>query len=312
MTANLVLIKGAGDIASGIALRLRHSGFNVVMTELARPTTVRRSAAFSRAVTEGETVVEDVRAMRAASPEEARKIAFSGIVAVLVDEAAPQALHPKFLVDAVMAKRNTGTRIEDAPVVIAAGPGFVAGFDCHAVVETARGHTLGRVYYVRSEERSALANTGIPGEIAGFSVERLIRSPGDGIWHPVAWIGRRVEKGELVAELEPAGKGGVKTAVLAEIPGIVRGMLPEGFLVRQGMKCGDIDPRCEAWHCRTVSDKALAVAGGVLEAILALCTELPGESLPKSGQAVKLGTGGVAAGKAGPGFFARCVSFASR
>jgi xanthine dehydrogenase accessory factor len=166
------------------------------------------------------------------------------------------------VVDAIMAKRNTGTSISDAPVVVAAGPGFTAGIDCHAVVETQRGHSLGRVI----TEGSALPNTGIPGDIGGFTLERLLRAGAGGVFEAKAAIGDRVKKGGLVAlvlhDAAPA------TPVYAEIDGIVRGLLPSGLAVTKGLKVGDIDPRCERAHCFTVSDKALAVGGGVLEAIL--------------------------------------------
>jgi xanthine dehydrogenase accessory factor len=156
-----------------------------------------------------------------------------------------------------MAKKNLGTKITDAPVVIGVGPGFCAGLDCHAVIETQRGHTLGRVI----TEGSALPNTGIPGSIGGYTLERLLRSPADGVFEARACIGGRVAKGDTVAMIGDA-------PLLAGIDGILRGLLPSGITVTKGMKAGDIDPRCEVSHCFTVSDKALAVAGGVLEAIL--------------------------------------------
>jgi xanthine dehydrogenase accessory factor len=156
-----------------------------------------------------------------------------------------------------MAKRNTGTAITDAPVVIALGPGFTAGLDCHGVVETNRGHSLGRLI-IRG---SAAANTGIPGSIGGYTLERLLRAPADGIFECRAEIGDMVKKGDIVAAV--AG-----IPIRPEIDGILRGLLPPGIPVFKGMKAGDVDPRCEQSHCFTVSDKALAVAGGVLEGIL--------------------------------------------
>ncbi|MDR2134420.1 MAG: EF2563 family selenium-dependent molybdenum hydroxylase system protein [Treponema sp.] len=259
-----VIIKGAGDLASGIALRLHRSGFTVVMTETAAPLAVRRTVAFSQAVYDGVTQVEDLTAVLARNEAEMRAASAAGRIAVFVDPAAEtvRAFRPGAVVDAIMAKRNIGTSISDAPVVVAIGPGFTAGIDCHAVVETKRGHSLGRVI----TEGSAFPNTGIPGDIGGFTLERLLRAGAGGVFEAKAAIGDRVKKGGLVAvvrhDAAPA------TPVCAEIDGIVRGLLPSGLAVTKGLKLGDIDPRCERAHCFTVSDKALAVGGGVLEAIL--------------------------------------------
>ena len=258
----LVVIKGAGDLASGIALRLFHAGFEIIMTEIAAPLSVRRTVCFSQAVYEGRCRVEDAGAVLVteipapgASPD---------TIKVIVDPSAEiiKRIKPCVLVDAIMAKRNTGTAITDAELVIGVGPGFTAGIDCHAVIETMRGHTLGRVIM----EGSALPNTGIPGDIKGFTNERLLRSPADGIFEALASIGDKVKKGDIVACVkDPAGSG---VQVKAGIDGMVRGLLSSGMAVTRGMKAGDIDPRCENSHCFTVSDKALAIGGGVLEAIL--------------------------------------------
>ncbi|MCL2319536.1 MAG: selenium-dependent molybdenum cofactor biosynthesis protein YqeB, partial [Treponema sp.] len=187
-------------------------------------------------------------------------------IPVFVDPAGDivKKFRPDALVDAIMAKKNTGTAITDAPVVIGVGPGFTAGTDCHAVIETQRGHTLGRVI----TQGSALPNTGIPGEIGGYTVERLLRSPADGVFEALAAIGDQVTKGDTVALVRVAQ--GDEVPVKAEISGILRGLLPSGIAVRRGMKAGDIDPRCERSHCFIVSDKALAIGGGVLEALLRL------------------------------------------
>jgi len=255
----LVVIKGAGDLASGIALRLHHAGFEIAMTEIASPLSVRRAVCFSQAVYEGEKRVEEVTAVLV-NDEAGMKRAFQKKqIAVFVDPAAAvvKRYNPAALVDAVMAKKNTGTAITDAPVVICAGPGFTAGVDCHAVIETQRGHTLGRVI----TEGYALPNTGIPGDIGGYTIERLLRCPADGVFEAVASIGGRVKKGDTVALVETF-------PVKAEIDGILRGILPSGINVKRGMKAGDVDPRCEEAHCFTVSDKALSIGGGVLEALL--------------------------------------------
>lgn len=257
----LTLIRGAGDIASGIALRLRRAGMSVVMTEIDRPTTIRRTVAFSDAVVSGEQSVEDVTARRAAHVEEALRLLETGVVPVLVDPncLCREALKPDALVDAILAKRNLGTAITDAPAVIGVGPGFTAGTDCHAVVETMRGHTLGRVYY----SSSALPNTNIPGLIGGFAGERVLRAPADGVFTGTRRIGDRVAAGETVGYV--AG-----VPMTATISGVLRGLLSDGVTVKKGMKSGDVDPRGEREYCALVSDKALAVGGGVLEAILHL------------------------------------------
>ena len=257
----LVLIRGAGDLASGVALRLRHAGFQVVMTEIAAPTTIRRTVAFSEAVTAGKTRVEDVQAARAENPAQALDLLREGILPVLVDpEAACRTeLKPEILVDAILAKKNLGTSITDAPVVIGVGPGFTAGKDCHAAVETMRGHSLGRVYYTGSP----LPNTNIPGLIGGFAGERVLRAPADGIFTGAKRIGDRVRAGEIAGYVD-----GVP--MLCTLDGVLRGLLADGVPVHRGMKSGDVDPRGCPEYCRTVSDKALAIAGGVLEASLHL------------------------------------------
>lgn len=261
----LILIRGAGDIASGIALRLRHAGFSIVMTDLPQPTSIRRTVCFSEAILHGEAVVEDVTARFAKLPEQARSIINEGEIAVLADEKGEsiRALRPAVVVDAILAKRNIGTRKDDAPAVIGVGPGFTAGEDCHAVVETMRGHTLGRVYYAGG----ALPNTGIPGNIGGFTLERVLRAPCDGQIRGEKRIGDEVRAGDVCAYVGD-------TPMCTSISGILRGLLPDGLQVTAGMKSGDVDPRCTLSHCYTVSDKALAIGGGVLEAILHLTGEV--------------------------------------
>lgn len=255
----LVLIRGAGDLASGIAVRLIRAGLDVVMTDLAAPTAIRRTVAFSEAITQGEAVVEGIQATRAKSAAHALGIIRSGQIAVLVDPQAVcrEALHPSVLIDAILAKRNTGTTIEDAPIVITLGPGFTAGVDAHAAIETMRGHDLGRVYY----EGSPLADSGTPGEIAGHGALRVLRAPADGTFLGLKRIGDMVTCGEAVAKVD-----GV--LMNAAISGVLRGLLPNGIVVRKGMKSGDVDPRGNVSACFTVSDKARALGGAVLEAIL--------------------------------------------
>ena len=256
-----VVIKGAGDLASGIAVRLAHCGFSIVMTDLEKPTAIRRTVCFSEAIRQGSFQVEDVTASLAASIDEVPEILERGEIAVLVDPAAAcvPALRPDAVVDAILAKRNLGTAIDDAPIVIGVGPGFSAGMDCRAVVETQRGHNLGRV--IRSGP--AAPNSGIPGNISGFTTERILRAPMDGVFSEIHHIGDIVEKGETVATVDGQ-------PIQAAIRGTVRGLLPTGTVVYAGMKSGDVDPRCIVGNCYTVSDKARAVGGGVLEALLTL------------------------------------------
>lgn len=263
----LALIRGAGDLATGIALRLWRSGIRVVLTDLERPTAIRRTVAFSEAIVYGETTVEDVTARLAANADEARALLAQGIVPVLADPgcACREALAPDALVDAILAKRNLGTRITDAPVVVGVGPGFTAGEDCHAVVETMRGHTLGRVIY----SGSALPNTNIPGLIGGFAGERVLRAPCDGIFTAVHRIGDTVEEGETIGFVEGQ-------PMKCTISGVLRGVLDDGVPVKKGMKSGDVDPRCKPEYCTTISDKALAVGGGVVEAVLYLRAKAQG------------------------------------
>ena len=255
----LVLIRGAGDLASGIALRLWRAGFRVVMTETAQPTAIRRTGALSQAVFDGETAVEGVTARLAAGPEDALALLEQGVLPVLVDPdcACRQVLKPDVLVDAILAKRNLGTRIDDAPVVIGVGPGFTAGVDCLAAVETMRGHSLGRVLY----EGSPLPNTDLPGLIGGFAGERVLRAPAEGVFREALRIGDRVKAGDV------AGWVG-DTPMRCTLDGVLRGLLASGIRVHKGMKAGDVDPRNDPSYCLTASDKALATGGGVLEAIL--------------------------------------------
>ena len=263
----LTLIRGAGDLASGIALRLHRCGFSVVMTDLAKPTAIRRTVSFSEAIRNGCCTVEDATARFAPDASAARSIAEAGEIAVLCDAQCRcrEELAPDALVDAILAKRNTGTRRSDAPIVIGVGPGFTAGEDCHAVVETMRGHNLGRTLY----RGSALPNTNIPGLIGGFAGERVLRAPCAGSFVGIAAIGDCVKSGDVVATV--AGQ-----PMRATIDGVLRGLLADGVSVEAGMKAGDVDPRSDASYCSLVSDKALAVGGGVVEAILHFRSETAG------------------------------------
>lgn len=267
--AGLVVIRGAGDLASAVAYRLFRSGFSLVMLEVPQPTVIRRRVAFAEAVYEGTIEIEGLTARLAASAAQAHEIAGQGQVAVLVDPQGcclespetPGALSPAVVVDAILAKKNLGTHRGMAPLVIGLGPGFTAGQDVDVVVETNRGHFLGRALW----QGAPAPNTGIPGEVHGFAAERVIRAPAAGTFQEIKAIGDQVQRGEVVAEVVTAG---ASHPVVALIPGVLRGLLRTGLSVHQGMKVGDVDPRGIRQHCFTISDKGLAIAGGVLEAIL--------------------------------------------
>ena len=267
----LVVIRGAGDLASGIALRLYRAGARIVMLDVEVPTAVRRSVAFSEAIRLGEAQVEGIKAVRAKDVTDALRIVGEKNIAVLVDPegACISELKPDVLVDAILAKRNIGTTKDMAPVVIGVGPGFKAGTDsrsdCHAVIETKRGHYLGKVIY----DGTPIPNTGVPGNIGGFTKERVLWSPAEGIFEPVAKIGDVVRRGDIVAMVS-----GIP--VKATIDGVLRGLLQEGVPVTKGMKSGDIDPRCKVGHCFSASDKARAIGGGVLEALCHFTERLDG------------------------------------
>ena len=256
----LVVIKGAGDLASGIAVRLHRSNLKIVLTDLPVPLAVRRSVAFSEAIRLGRTEVENIKAERADTLEEIEDCLSRGVIPVVPDPEAEivKIMKPEIVIDAILAKRNIGTRIDDAPLVVGVGPGFTAGIDCHAVIETKRGHTLGRVI----REGSAIPNTGVPGNVGGQTINRLLKASADGIFHPEKKIGDVVKEGQRVANVD-----GIP--VYAMTDGMIRGMLQDGVPVTKGLKAGDVDPRGRTVDFRTVSDKALAIGGGVLEAVMA-------------------------------------------
>lgn len=269
----LVAVKGAGDLASGVIHRLVRAGFPVLATELARPTVVRRTVAFAEAVARGTITVEGVTARLATSPEDIKAALAAGEVPVVVDEDGTMLKHIlgnhkgsplqlTVLVEATLSKYNSGITRNDAAIVIALGPGFEAGKDVHAVIETNRGHNLGRVYL----EGCAEPDTGVPGSIGGYTIERLLRAPGAGKLYGVRQIGDLVQAGETVALVQREKNDAMP--VTAAITGILRGLVRDGLDVRQGTKVGDIDPRAAREHCFTISDKSRAVAGGVLDAIL--------------------------------------------
>jgi xanthine dehydrogenase accessory factor len=260
----LVLIRGGGDLASGIAVRLVKSGFQVVITELEKPRVIRRSVAFAEAVYQDRVQVEGVSGELVQGAEDARRSLRSGNIPVIIDPDLTilKELKPAVVVDARMTKKPPKQGKEMATLVIGLGPGFSAGENCHAVIETNRGHNLGRVLWSGSAEK----NTGIPGQVMNYSSERVLRSPGDGEVQSGAKIGDRVKKGTILALI--AGQ-----AILAPFDGILRGLIKPGSLVKKGEKIGDVDPRNDPTLTSRVSDKSRAVGGAVLEAILA-CPDL--------------------------------------
>jgi xanthine dehydrogenase accessory factor len=254
-----VVVRGGGDLASGVIYRLVKAGFPVTVTELACPLAIRRAVAYGSAVFEGEITVEGLTARRVVRVVDVPGVLAAGGIPVLVDDAgtALAALKPAVVVDARLAKRNLGTALENASLVIALGPGFEAGTDCHAVIETNRGHALGRVIWSGAAE----PNTRIPGNVQGHALDRVLRAPADGYVVPQAAIGDRLQEGDAIAAV-----GDLR--VVAPFDGVLRGLIHPSVAVTRGMKIGDVDPRAVREHCFTISDKSLAVGGGVLEAIL--------------------------------------------
>lgn len=259
---DLIILRSGGDLATGVAFRLHRAGFPLIVTELAQPLVVRRTVALATAVLDGEVTVEGMRGVRTTSVLEAERLAQEGVIPVLVQpdlEPLLQALErePTAIIDARMAKRNIDTHKEQAPLVVALGPGFTAGVDCDAIVETMRGHRLGRVIW----EGPALPNTGTPGIVAGKGKERVLRAPADGVAQWQAKIGDLVQANQALGTV-----GGQE--VRAPFDGVVRGLIASGTAVHQGLKIGDVDARGDVEACYLISDKALAIGGGVLEAVL--------------------------------------------
>jgi xanthine dehydrogenase accessory factor len=254
-----VLIRGGGEMASGIAHRLNRCHMKVVITEVPKPTTVRRTVAFAEAAYEGSHTIDGVQAVKVAMVAEIHETWLKGMIPVVVDPEAVirKEIKPQVIVDAIMAKKNSRTAITDAPLVIGIGPGFSAGVNVHAVVESNRGFHLGRVIWHGEAE----PDTGVPAPVEGHSETRVFRAPSSGRFRALRQIGDFIQAGETIAEV-----GGIP--IKGQIPGLIRGMLRDGIEVQVGMKMGDIDPRGEREYCYTISDKARAIGGGVLEAIL--------------------------------------------
>jgi xanthine dehydrogenase accessory factor len=264
--AMLILIRGGGDLASGVALRLYRAGLQLLITELPEPLVVRRQVSFAQAVFQGWATVEGVTARRVEDLAQAMRMIPRGEIPVLIDPQAVSLLElrtslpnqePVVLVDGRMIKRPPELSMQAATLVIGLGPGFVAGENCHAVVETKRGHSLGRVIWQGESER----DTGTPDKIMDYRSDRVLRAPADGIFQVYAEIGDHLEAGQLVADVD-----GI--LVKAPFQGVLRGLLYPGLRVQRGLKVGDVDPRDDPCYCSLVSDKSLAIGGGVLEAIL--------------------------------------------
>ena len=255
---NLVIVRGAGDLATGTIVRLKKAGYNVLALECDKPTVIRRTISFANVYYDGEMEIEGVKSVLAKDISEALNLIDSGYVPVLVDPdgVAIDTLKPEVVVDAIIAKRNLGTRIDMANLVVALGPGFDAGVDCHYVIETKRGHSLAKII----SDGEAAKNSGVPGVIAGFGKERVIHSPAAGIFKGVRDIGDIVQKDEVIAYVDD-------TPVYATIAGCIRGLLHDGLTVPEGFKIADVDPREKDAEWWTISDKARAIGGSVLEVI---------------------------------------------
>ena len=262
----LIIVRGGGDLATGTIHRLWSAGLRVLVLETTHPAAIRRQVALCEAVYEGETTVEGLRAVRVETLEQADAVWERNAVPVLVDPAGDciSQAKPEIVVDAILAKRNLGTRRDMAPLTIALGPGFTAGQDVDVVVETKRGHRLGRII----REGNAIPNTGIPGVIGGYGAERVIHAQATGSFVDVRKIGDIVEAGETIAEIVTTN--GEHIPVTTQITGILRGLLRSGYPVTPGFKVADVDPRKEELsNCFLISDKARCIAGSVLELVCA-------------------------------------------
>jgi xanthine dehydrogenase accessory factor len=255
----VIIIRGGGDIGTGVAHMLYRSGFNIVVLEIETPTVIRRKVSFAQAVFDGKTAVEGVTAVKADTREEIYAIWQEGNIPVFVDPKCSilSEIKADVLVDATLAKKNTDMHKDLAPITIALGPGFKAGEDVDIVIETRRGHNLGRLIF----EGRAEPDTGNPEAVRGYSEQRVLRAPCDGRVTNVLDIGDEVKKGETVCYVD-------KKPVSSPIDGVIRGVIMNKIHVVKGFKIGDVDPRGIKESCYTISDKARAIGGGVLEAVL--------------------------------------------
>jgi selenium-dependent molybdenum hydroxylase system protein, YqeB family len=262
MFEDIIVVRGGGDIASGAIQKLYRSGFKVLILETERPTSIRRNVCFSEAIFEQYVIVEGIKAIYVKSIVEVEKAWQEGIIPVIIDKKGKyiDIIKPAIVLDAILAKKNLGTSISMAPITIALGPGFEAGKDVDVVIETMRGHNLGRLIF----SGRAMENTGIPGKISGYSKERVIYSPAEGVISNVKEIGDVVKAGETIAVVN-------NIEIKTTIGGILRGIIRNGSNVLKKLKVADIDPRLtEKENCHTISDKARSIGGAVLEAILYL------------------------------------------
>lgn len=256
----LIIVRGAGDLATGIIYRLYKSGFKILALEDEKPSAIRRSVSFSECIYNLEQTVEGVKSKKVNNLKEMQECWDNKEIPVIIDPKAQyiKNLKPEIVVDAIIAKKNYGTNIKMAPITIALGPGFIAGKDVSIVIETMRGHNLGRLIF----DGEALANTGEPGEIGGVTKQRVIYSEKEGIFRSVKKIGESVKKNQVLGYVD-------NTPIYATIEGILRGIIPDNYLVKSKLKIADIDPRLNEYsNCFTISDKARSLGGSVLEAIL--------------------------------------------
>lgn len=257
---NIIMVRGGGDLATGVIHRLHRCGYKVMILECENPSAIRRMVSFCDAAYDGVAFVEGTVCQKANDLKECDAIWEAGEIPLLIDPKGEviKKIQPAAVVDAIIAKKNLGTSREMAPLTIALGPGFVAGFDVDYVIETKRGHNLGRII----EDGEAIPNTGIPGEIAGVSKDRVIHSPAQGIFKGISKIADIVEKDQIIAYVD-------ETPVKATITGVLRGIIKDGYHVSKEMKIADIDPRKEEKNnCYTISDKARCLAGSVVEILL--------------------------------------------
>lgn len=257
---NIIVVRGGGDLATGVIHRLHRCGYRVLILECEKPSAIRRMVSFCDAAYDGTSFVEGLVCQKVNDVRECEAVWEAGEIPLLIDPKGEslKVIRPKVVIDAIIAKKNLGTTREMAPLTIALGPGFAAGFDVDYVIETKRGHHLGRII----EDGEAIANTGVPGEIDGVSKERVIHSPAQGTFKGVSKIADIVEKDQIIAYVD-------ETPVKASITGVLRGIIKDGYVVSKGMKIADIDPRKEEKNnCYTISDKARCLAGSVVEILL--------------------------------------------
>lgn len=266
----LIIVRGAGDLATGVIYRLYKSGFKILALEAEKPSAIRRSVAFSECIYTIEQNIEGVKAKKVNNLKEIEECWQKKEIPIVVDPKARyiDILKPDIVVDAIIAKKNYGTNIKMAPITIALGPGFIAGKDVNIVIETMRGHNLGRLIF----EGEALANTGEPGEIGGVTKERVIYSNNEGTFKAIKKIGDSIKKDEILGYVE-------NTPIYATIDGLLRGIISDGYVVKSKFKIADIDPRLNQYdNCFTISDKARSLGGSVLEGILSELQKMGGKN----------------------------------